>query len=161
LEVNILESEKLDYLTHVLDEALHKVEDELRKKFTSVKYEIYPFDTNRIVIASGGEKIGEKKIGETELLIPIIDDRTYSISIENLRIVQNHLIGEVGCFAWRGRLVTIKSPTEFYRSNVEKMKLNNLFSKYLYFKEDKDIDEIARDILNIFEKCVTEMRKKI
>jgi len=50
---------------------------------------------------------------------------------------------------------------EFYRSNVEKMKLNNLFSKYLYFKEDKDIDEIARDILNIFEKCVTEMRKKI
>ena len=40
------------------------------------------------------------------------------------------------------------------------MKLNNLFSKYLYFKEDKDIDEIARDILNIFEKCVTEMRKK-
>jgi hypothetical protein len=160
LEVNILESEKLDYLTHVLDEALHKVEDELRKKFTSVEYEIYPFDTNRIVITASGEKIGEKKIGETELLIPIVDDRAYSISIENLRIAQNHLIGEVGCFAWRGQLVTIKSPTEFYRSNVEKMKLNNLFSKYLYFKEDKDIDEIARDILNIFEKCVTKMRKK-
>jgi hypothetical protein len=160
LEVNILESEKLDYLTHVLDEALHKVEDELRKKFTSVEYEIYPFDTNRIVITASGEKIGNEKIGETELLIPIVDDRAYSISIENLRIAQNHLIGEVGCFTWRGQLVTIKSPTEFYRSNVEKMKLNNLFSKYLYFKEDKDIDEIARDILNIFEKCVTKMRKK-
>jgi len=161
LEVNILESEKLDYLTHVLDEALQKVEDELRKKFTSVEYEIYPFDTNRIVITASGEKIGDEKIGETELLIPIVDDRTYSISIENLSIVQNHLIGEVGCFAWRGQLVTIKSPTEFYGSNVEKMKLNNSFSKYLYFKEDKDIDEIARDILNIFEKYVTEMRKKI
>jgi hypothetical protein len=161
LEVNILESEKLDYLTHVLDEALHKVEDELRKKFTSVEYEIYPFDTNRIVITASGKKIGYEKIGETELLIPIIDDMTYSISIENLRIVQNNLIGEVGCFAWRGRLVTIKSLTEFYRSNVEKMKLNNAFSEYLYFKEDKDIDEIARDILNIFEECATEMRKKI
>jgi hypothetical protein len=56
LEVNILESEKLDYLTHVLDEALHKVENELRKKFTSVEYEIYPFDTNRIVITASGEK---------------------------------------------------------------------------------------------------------
>jgi hypothetical protein len=159
LEVNILESEKLDYLTHVLDEALHKVEDELRKKFTSVEYEIYPFDTNRIVITASGEKIGDEKIGETELLIPIVDDRTYSISIENLSIDQNHLIGEVGCFAWRGQLVTIKSPTEFYRSNVEKMKLN-VFDKFLYFKADKDIDEIARDILNIFEKCVTKMRKK-
>ena len=161
LEVNILESERLDYLTHVIDEALHKVEDELRKKFTSVEYEIYPFDTNRIVITASGEKIGEKKIVETELLIPIVDDRTYSISIENLRIAQDRLIGEVGYFAWRGQLVTIKSPTEFYRSNVEKMKLNNVFSEHLYFEKDKDIDEIARDILKIFEECVTKMRKKI
>jgi hypothetical protein len=89
-----------------------------------------------------------------------VDDRTYSISIENLSIVQNRPIGEVGCFAWRGQLVTIKSPTKFYRSNVEKMKLNNAFSKNLYFKEDKDIDEIARDILNIFEECFTKMREK-
>jgi hypothetical protein len=161
LEVNILESERLDYLTHVIDEALHKVEDELRKKFTSVEYEIYPFDTNRIVITASGEKIGDEKIGETELLIPIVDDRTYSISIENLRIAQDRLIGEVGYFAWRGQLATIKSPTEFYRSNVEKMKLNNVFSKYLYFKEDKDIDEIARDILNIFKECVTKMHERI
>ena len=42
-----------------------------------------------------------------------MDDRTYSISIENLSIVQNRLIGEVGCFAWRGQLVTIESPTNF------------------------------------------------
>jgi hypothetical protein len=56
LGVNILESEKLDYLTHVLDEALHRVENELRKKFTSVEYEIYPFDTNRIAITASGEK---------------------------------------------------------------------------------------------------------
>ncbi len=161
LEVNILESERLDYLTHVIDEALHKVEDELRKKFTSVEYEIYPFDTNRIVITASGEKIGDEKIGETELLIPIVDDRTYSISIENLRLAQDRLIGEVGYFAWRGQLVTIKSPTEFYISNVEKMKLNNVFSKYLYFKEDKDIDEIARDILNIFKECVTKMHERI
>jgi hypothetical protein len=161
LEINILESEKLDYLTHILEEALRRVENELRKKFTSVEYEIYPFDTNRIVITASGEKIGDEKIGETELLIPIVDDRTYSISIENMRIVQNHLIGEVGCFAWRGQLVTIKSPTELYRSNVKKMKLNNAFSKFLYFEEDKDIDEIAGDILNIFRKCITEMREKI
>jgi hypothetical protein len=161
LEVNILESERLDYLTHVIDEALHKVEDELRKKFTSVEYEIYPFDTNRIVITASGEKIGDEKIGETELLIPIVDDRTYSISIENLRIAQDRLIGEVGYFAWRGQLATIKSPTEFYSSNVEKMKLNNVFSEHLYFKEDKDIDEIARDILNIFKECVTKMHERI
>ncbi len=161
LEVNILESEKLDYLTHVIDEALHKVEDELRKKFTSVEYEIYPFDTNRIVITASGEKIGDEKIGETELLIPIVDDRTYSISIENLRIAQDRLIGEVGYFAWRGQLATIKSPTEFYRSNVEKMKLNNVFSEHLYFEKDKDIDEIARDILNIFKECVTKMHERI
>lgn len=161
LEVNILESEKLDYLTHVIDEALHKVEDELRKKFTSVEYEIYPFDTNRIVITASDEKIGDEKIGETELLIPIVDDRTYSISIENLRIAQDRLIGEVGYFAWRGQLATIKSPTEFYRSNVEKMKLNNVFSEHLYFEKDKDIDEIARDILNIFKECVTKMHERI
>jgi hypothetical protein len=54
----------------------------------------------------------------------------------------------------------MKSPTELYRSNVKKMKLNNAFSKNLYFKEDKDIDEIARDILNIFEECFTKMREK-
>jgi len=78
-----------------------------------------------------------------------------------LRIAQDRLIGEVGYFAWRGQLVTIKSPTEFYISNVEKMKLNNVFSKYLYFEKDKDIDEIARDILKIFEECVTKMHERI
>jgi|SRR5579875_261537 len=63
-DTSILRSKHLNYLTSVFEVALHRVEDELiRENMKSVEYELYPFDSDRIVITASNERVSEEKMG--------------------------------------------------------------------------------------------------
>ncbi|AKA74682.1 hypothetical protein SULI_13020 [Saccharolobus solfataricus] len=158
---SILDSKQLRYLTTVFEKALEQVKYKLEEdeKFLSVEYELYPFDSDRIVITASNKKIREdmQKTEEGELRIPIVDTKTYSVSIENLRIDQNILKGDVGCFTWAGPLVSVRSPTDFYMADVKTVeKINERFEVHLSFESIDDTKKLVDAIFNVTKECITK-----
>ncbi len=152
--MHILESEHLKYLTKVFELALREVESRLteEKGFLSVEYELYPFDSERIVITASNRKIGED-VEEGEMRIPVVDPKTYSLSIENLRIEgESKLTGDAYCFMWNGPLVGVA--TEVYRVKVTPVIENKTFNVTLSLSNvNKDANIIANEISEILDNC--------
>ncbi|BBG23399.1 hypothetical protein IC006_0683 [Sulfuracidifex tepidarius] len=67
ISLPILKSNNLKYLTKVFELALHQVESRLKedKGFLHVEYELYPFDSGRVVITASNRKIEESDEEET------------------------------------------------------------------------------------------------
>ncbi|HII74198.1 hypothetical protein [Sulfurisphaera tokodaii] len=153
--VHILESEYLKYLTEVFELALHEVKRRLteEKGFLFVEYELYPFDSERIVITASNRKIGEEE--EDELRIPIVDSKTYSLSIENLRIEErNTLRGDTYCFIWNGSLVSV-SNEEVYRAKVTPVVQNRMLRVTLSLNNViNDAIIIMNAISEVLNECI-------
>jgi len=65
----------------------------------------------------------------------------------------------VGCFTWRGALVTIKSPTEVYRAKVVVVDTNGItFSENIWFDQAEDIPRLTRSISNIVRECIRKAK---
>ncbi|WP_390530237.1 hypothetical protein [Sulfurisphaera ohwakuensis] len=153
--VSILESKCLKYLTEVFELALHEVKSKLteEKGFLSVEYELYPFDSERIVITASNRKIGEEEEGE--IRIPIVDSKTYSLSIENLRIEgRNTLRGDAYCFKWNGPLVSV-SNEGVYRSEITPVVQNRMLSVTLSLNNViNDAKIIVNAISEVLNECI-------
>ncbi|WP_221288661.1 hypothetical protein [Stygiolobus caldivivus] len=153
--VHILDSEYLKYLTEVFELALHEVKGRLKEEegFLSVEYELYPFDSERIVITASNRKVGEEEEGETH--IPIVGSKTYSLSIENLRMEgRNTLRGDAYCFTWDGPLVSV-SNGGVYRSKVTSIVQNKVIRVTLSLNNViNDANRIVNAISEVLNECI-------
>ena len=153
----LLESKHLKYIASILDGSLQKAGERLKERFLSVEYELFPFDSDRVVMTFGAEKVREERAGELE--VPIVDARYYSLSLGNLKVNDDKLEGEVECRTWSGPLVVNPSPTESYMADV-KLVFSNEFSVRLSFNRAEDLGQISSVIYRAAEECVSKVKEK-
>ena len=153
----LLGSKHMKYITSILDGSLHQVGERLKEKFLSVEYELFPFDSARVVMTFGAERVREDRINELEL--PIADSRYYSLSLSDLKVNDNELEGEVECHTWSGPLVVNSSPTESYMADVKTV-FSNEFSVRLSFNRAEDVGQVSSVIYRAAEECVSKVKEK-
>lgn len=149
---------ELEYTTRILEASLRRLEDRLKEEgYSSVEYELYPFDSNRVVITFGAEVLRKDRVGDLE--IQIIDSRNYSISIGDIKLIdKTTLEGDIECHTWSGQLAVNASPNKFYMADV-KLIFRGKFSVVLSFDSKKDIEQVSDIIAKDVEECVSKVRK--
>ena len=152
-----MESKHLKYIASILDGSLQKAGERLKEKFLSVEYELFPFDSDRVVMTFGAERVREERVGELE--VPIADSRYYSLSLGDLKVNDNELEGEVECHTWSGPLVVNSSPTESYMADVKTV-FSNEFSVRLSFNRAEDVGQVSSVIYRAAEECVSKVKEK-
>ena len=155
--VSALNSEHLKYITAVFESSLRQVGERLKERFISVEYELFPFDSDRVVLTFGAEKVREERVRELE--VPVVDARYYSLSLGDLKVNNDKLEGEVECRTWSGPLVINPSPTELYMADV-KLVFSSKFSASLSFYRAKDVEQISGVIYRAAEECVSKVKEK-
>ena len=153
----LLGSKHLKYITSIFDTSLRQVGERLNERFLSVEYELFPFDSARVVMTFGAERVREDRINELE--VPIADSRYYSLSLGDLKVNDNELEGEVECHTWSGPLVVNPSPSELYMADV-KLVFSDKFSVRLSFDRAEDIGQISSIIYRAAEECVSKVKEK-
>ena len=144
------------------------MEDRLKEEgYSSVEHELYPFDSNRVVITFGAEVLRKDRVGDIE--IQITDNRYYSISIGDIKLIDNvtpeggkntTLEGEIECRTWSGQLAVNTSPNKFYMADV-KLILRDKISAMLSFESEKDIEKDIKQISDIIAKYVNACVSKV
>ena len=155
---DLLSSKHIKYVASILDGSLRQVGERLNERFLSVEYELFPFDSDRVVLTFGAEKVREDRINGLE--VPIADSRYYSLSLGDLKVNDDKLEGEVECRTWSGPLVVNPSPTESYMADV-KLVFSDKFSVRLSFDRAEDIGQISSIIYRAAEECVSKVRETI
>ena len=153
----LLGSKHLKYITSIFDTSLRQVGERLNERFLSVEYELFPFDSARVVMTFGAERVREDRINVLE--VPIADSRYYSLSLGDLKVNDDKLEGEVECHTWNGSLVVNPSPTESYMADV-KLVFINKFSVRLSFNWTEDVVQISSVIYRAAEECVSKIRRE-
>ena len=148
----LLSSKHLKYIVSILDGSLRQVGERLKERFLSVEYELFPFDSDRMVMTFGAERSGE-------LEIPVVDARYYLLSLGNLKVNDRELEGEVECHTWSGPLVVNSSPSELYMADVKPV-FSDKFSVRLSFDRAEDIGQISSIIFRAAEECVSKVKEK-
>ena len=155
--VSALNSEHLKYITAVFESSLRRAGERLKERFISVEYELFPFDSDRVVLTFGAERVREERAGELE--IPVVDARYYSLSLGDLKVNDNELEGEVECRTWSGPLVVNPSPSELYMAEV-KLVFSSKFSVRLSFNRADDLEQVSSVIYRAAEECVSKVKEK-
>ena len=122
-----------------------------------MEYELFPFDSARVVMTFGAERVREDRINELEL--PIADSRYYSLSLGDLKVNDDKLEGEVECHTWSGPLVVNSSPSELYMADVKPV-LSSKFTVRLSFKRAEDLGQISNIVYKYMEECVYKVKGK-
>ena len=155
--VSALSSKHLKYITAVFESSLQKAGERLKERFLSVEYELFPFDSDRVVLTFGAEKVREERVRELE--VPIVDARYYSLSLGDLKVNNDKLEGEVECRTWSGPLVVNSSPSELYMADV-KLVFSSKFSVRLSFDRADDLEQVSSVIYRAAEECVSKVKEK-
>ena len=153
----LLSSKHLKYITSIFNTSLRQVGERLKERFLSVEYELFPFDSDRVVMAFGAERMREDRINVLE--VPVVDARYYSLSLGDLKVNDDKLEGEVECRTWSGPLVVNSSPSELYMADV-KLVFSSKFSVRLSFNWAEDVVQISSVIYRAAEECVSKVKEK-